>query len=164
MYGFTQANLTATGATGPTGPAGFSTNTGATGQTGATGSTGSTGPTGSISATITFTEGDNIPSAATINDYSISEGAFFKLTGTTASNINGIANGTAGRYIVIVNNTDTNQTFLQENTGSSASNRFVLGSANKTIGVNGTATFIYVTGLTISGSPGQSRWVLTSTS
>ena len=43
-----------------------------------------------------------------------------------------------------------------------ASNRFVLGVANKTINPNQTASFIYVTGLTISSVTSQSRWVLTS--
>ena len=59
-------------------------------------------------------------------------------------------------------NTTTGQIFNEENTGSLASNRFVLGVANKTIGVNSTATFIYVSDLTILGTGGQSRWVLTS--
>ena len=156
--GSTGAASTVTGPTGQAGP------TGHIGPTGPTGQQGVTGPTGTIAGSITFTEGSNIPSAANIDNYPLSEGAFFKLTGTTAGSLSGLAGGIAGRYIVIVNNTDKNQTFQQENVASSASNRFVLGSANKTIGVNGTATFIYVTGLTISGTPGQSRWVLTSTS
>jgi hypothetical protein len=145
--------LVANVATGPTGPTGAASTV-----------AGPTGPTGTLAGSINFTEGTNIPSAANIDNYALSVGAFFKLTGTTASTVSGFANGVAGRYIVIVNNTDKNQTFQQENTSSTASNRFVLGSANKTIGVNGTATFIYVTDLTISGSPGQSRWVLTATS
>jgi hypothetical protein len=62
-----------------------------------------------------------------------------------------------------VNNSNKNQTFAQEDTTSTASNRFVLGVANKTIGVNATATFMYVGGLTIGGSGSQSRWVLTAT-
>ena len=57
-----------------------------------------------------------------------------------------------------------NQTFSEEQTSSIASNRFILGVANKTIGVNSTATFIYVTDLTVGGTGSQSRWVLTSTS
>jgi len=72
-------------------------------------------------------------------------------------------NGVSGRYVVFVNNTDKNQTFTQETISSTGPARFILGVANKTIGVNQTATFIYVTGLTVGGVPGQSRWVLTAT-
>ena len=147
---------------GPTGYTGYTGPTGSTGFTGYTGNTGSTGATGIFTGTVDFTEGIPIPSAATINDFNLSNNSFFKISGSTASNIHGFANGTSGRFIIIVNNTDKNQTFLQENTGSLASNRFVLGQANRTIGVNQTVTFIYVTGLTIGGAAAQSRWVLVS--
>jgi hypothetical protein len=62
-----------------------------------------------------------------------------------------------------VNNTDKNQTFNQESTSSTISNRLQLGVSNKTIGINQTATFIYVTGLTVAAATGQSRWILTAT-
>jgi len=111
---------------------------------------------------LAFSEGTDIPSAANINNFDLDSESFFKITGTTASSISGFANGSSGRFIIVVNNTDKNQTFVQESANSSASNRFVLGQANRTIGVNSTATFIYVTGLTIGGTGGQSRWVLIS--
>ena len=57
-----------------------------------------------------------------------------------------------------------NQTFQQEATSSLAPNRFVLGSANKTVGVNSSITFIYATGLTIGGVASQARWVLVAAS
>jgi len=63
---------------------------------------------------------------------------------------------------VIINNTDKNQTFQQEDSNSSADNRFVLGVSNKSVGINQAATFIYVGGLTIGASTNQERWVLTS--
>jgi hypothetical protein len=163
--------LGVSGETGPTGPQGAtgaaSTVTGPTGSTGATGQVGATGPqgpTGTLQATVTFTEGSNIPSAANIDNYALGDGSFFKLTGSTAGNINGIANGTPGRYLVIVNNTTGNQTFKEEQSSSTASNRLILGTANKTVGVNGTITFIYVTGLTVNSVGSQSRWVMTSSS
>jgi len=153
------------GLTGPTGPQGFSI-TGATGATGITGATGPQGPigaTGTFSGTVTFSEGPSIPSAANIDNYNLPENSFFKISGTTSSNVNGFANGTSGRLIIVVNNTDKNQTFVQEAVSSTGSNRFVLGVANKTIGVNQSASFIYVTGLTVGGTGAQSRWVLTAT-
>jgi len=109
---------------------------------------------------LAFSEGTDIPSAANINNFDLDNESFFKITGTTASSISGFANGSSGRFIIVVNNTDKNQTFVQESSNSTASNRFVLGQANRTIGINSTATFIYVTGLTIGGVSGQSRWVL----
>lgn len=80
----------------------------------------------------------------------------------TLKEISGLADGVAGRYIVIINNTTKNQTFSEEDVGSTASNRFVLGVSNKSIGINGTVTLIYVSGLTVGGSGSQSRWVLTA--
>jgi hypothetical protein len=161
-----------TGATGPTGPTGAASTVpgptgpagadGATGATGPSGAKGATGPTGTVQSTINFTEGTNIPSASSLDDYPLSEGAFFKIIGGTASSITGLSGGISGRFIVVVNNTNKNQTFQQENTSSSSTNRLQLGVSNKTIGTNQTATFIYVTGLTVGGSPGQSRWLLTS--
>lgn len=115
-----------------------------------------------MTANLVYTEGSNIPSAANIDNYAISSGAFFKITGATASSISGFTGGTAGRLIIVVNNSTKNQNFVEESTSSTASNRFVLGTANKTININQTATFIYVTGLTIGALTNQSRWLLTS--
>lgn len=111
---------------------------------------------------LAFSEGASIPSTANVNNFNLDPNSFFKITGTTASSISGFANGSSGRYIIVVNNTDKNQTFVQESTNSADSNRFVLGQANRTIGVNSTAAFIYVTELTIGGVSNQSRWVLVS--
>ena len=101
-------------------------------------------------------------SGSNLNNYTLTDFSFFKLVNSLSGyNITGFAGGVSGRYIVIINNTSNNQTFQQESTSSVASNRFVLGVANKTIGINQSLTFIYVTGLTI-GTSGQSRWVLTA--
>lgn len=56
--------------------------------------------------------------------------------------------------------TGNNHTFKEDDTGSLVGNRFILGIANKTIATNQTATFIYVTGLTVGGTGAQSLWVL----
>jgi len=153
-----QGRQGSTGAQGSAGAQGAQGNQGSQGNQGYQGLQGDAGTVG----TINFTEGTSIPSAANIDNYALSAGALFKLTGTTSSSISGFANGTSGRYILVVNNTDKNQTFSQESSSSTASNRFVLGVSNKTIGVNQTATFIYVTGLTVGGNGSQSRWILTA--
>ena len=150
------------GTSGSNGSQGNQGYQGTAGSNGSQGNQGNQGSQGTFSGSVTFTEGTSIPSAANIDDYNLPSNSFFKISGATSSNINGFANGVSGLLVVVVNNTNKNQTFVQEATSSSASNRFVLGSANKTIGVNGTATFIYVTGLTIGGVGSQSRWVLTA--
>ena len=110
---------------------------------------------------LTLTEGTNIPSSLEINDFALSNNSFFKITGSTRSSINGFANGSSGRTIVVINTCNANQTFYSENTNSSAGNRFVLGISQLDIKTNGTITFVYVTGLKIGALTSQSRWVMT---
>ena len=141
----------------------WSNNT-ATGTQGIQGTQGTQGITGGLTGSVMFTEGTSIASAADIDNCEIDTGVFFKITGTTASTITGFTNGSAGRSIIIVNNTDQNQTFSRENSASAVSNRLMLGTAARTIGLGRAATFIYVTGLTVGGEENQSRWVLTATS
>jgi hypothetical protein len=152
-----------TGLTGATGATGLTGATGTTGKTGATGVTGATGPPGTFSGIVQFTQGTSIPSAANIDDYSLSSQSFFQITGSVASNVNGFSNGLSGRFLIVVNNSSENQTFIEEATSSLASNRFVLGGSDKIIAVNSSITFIYVTNLTVNSVTGQSRWVMTST-
>jgi hypothetical protein len=154
------------GATGPTGVAGTQGVTGATGPAGE-GATGPTGPQGSTPNSIVFTEGPNIPITADLDNYNLANPtlySFYKLVSSTSGqDINGFAGGVSGALLVIVNNTTNNHTFQQEAGSSLADNRFVLGVANKTIGPNQSATFVYVTGLTIGGVSPSSRWMLIST-
>jgi hypothetical protein len=135
---------------------------GLTGPQGCHGSQGYQGFQGSLTANLVYTEGSNILSSSNIDNYAIGNGTFFKITGTISSSIGGFTGGVSGRVIIIFNNTNENQTFLEESIDSNPSNRFVLGVSNKTININQTASFIYVTGLTIGGNSGQSRWILTS--
>lgn len=153
----------ATGVTGPYGQQGPQGPRGFTGLTGPTGATGATGAPGSFSGIVQFTEGTSIPSATNIDDYSLSEQSYFKITGSVASNVNGFANGLSGRFIIVVNNSSENQTFIEEATSSLASNRFILGGSDKILAVNSSITFIYVTDLTVDSVSGQSRWVMTAT-
>jgi len=150
------------GSAGTTGSSGSTGTSGSAGSSGTSGMTGTSGTSGAFTGTLTFTQGTDIPSASTVNDYNISAGSLFTITGTTASSITGFSNGVIGRYMLVVNGTDKNQTFQQENSGSLAPNRLVLGVSNKTIGINQTATFIYVGGLSIGGAPNQARWILTA--
>lgn len=169
----TAVNTGATGPTGPTGVTGVVGPTGITGITGPIGSIGLTGPTGpglGSAGAVIFTEGPiidmdaNLNPSPNMNNYLLTDFSFYKLTNASGSyNITGFAGGVNGKFIIVINNTGSNQTFQEENAGSTASNRFVLGVANKIIGINQSCTFIYATGLTISGSPGQARWILTST-
>lgn len=145
------------GATGPTGPRGLIGPAG--GPTGPQGSTGPTGPNGA-SGELLFTEGTNIASSANINNFALSANAsYYQITGSTASTITGFQGGTNGRIITIVNNTNTTQTFVSENAGSSASNRIYYNGANVILQPNDVIQFIYVTNL-ITPAAGSSRWLL----
>lgn len=148
------------GGTGPTGP------TGPPGDTGSDGPAGPKGDVGSFTGDLTMTKGININiTESPVNNYILIGGHSFYLIisdNDTTANITGIATGSPGRSLTLVNTSSATQTFIGEDTQSAASNRFVLGSANKQVGVNGTITFIYVNGLTIGSATNQSRWVMTS--
>jgi hypothetical protein len=94
--------------------------------------------------------------ASFINDVNISAHAFFKMVNAGINtNINGIANGENGRIIYLFNSTSKNITFVEEHPGSVATNRMILGVANKTINPDQVAVFIY--------STTKNRWILIST-
>ena len=94
--------------------------------------------------------------ASFINDVNISAHAFFKMVNAGINtNINGIANGENGRIIYLFNSTTKNITFVEEHPGSVATNRMILGVANKTINPDQVAVFIY--------STTKNRWILIST-
>jgi len=88
-----------------------------------------------------------------VNNIVISDHAFFRMTNAGVGvDINGIAGGENGRLIILMNATTKNITFQQQDAGSTDVNRFILGVANKTIGINQALTFIYNATL--------QRWVL----
>lgn len=150
----------AAGGTGPVGPAG---------PPGADGSVGPTGPQGnpgSFTGSLIMAKGIDIDvTDSPVNDYSlIGNHSFYLITSSndTAAEITGIATGSLGRSLTLVNTSSATQTFVEESEQSDASNRFVLGAENKLIDVNRSITFVYVTGLTIGSETGQSRWIMTS--
>jgi hypothetical protein len=140
---------------------------GSTGSTGLNG-TGPTGPQGPVPNVITFTEGpvidlDTNVSAGSLNNYVLGNYSFFKLSNASSGyNVTGFAGGVAGRQMILVNNTQQTHTFQDENTNSTASNRFILQTSTRTLGPNQTMTFLYVTGLTVGANPNQDRWILTA--
>ena len=90
------------------------------------------------------------------DNVNISDNAFFRLVNASANtDISGIANGENGRMIYIINQSGKNITFVDDDANSMPENRFLLGVANKTIGINQSITFIY--------SATLQRWVLVST-
>ena len=144
------------GVTGPTGARGF---TGAQGFTGPTGSQGpqglqgTPGPTGSFIGTVTFSQGSTINATGDINNFPLSDGTIFALTGPGGVNFNGLLNGTVGRFTIFLNNSAGNVVFKQEETTNTATSRFSLGTSQITVGTNSTITFIY--GSTTIGN----RWL-----
>jgi hypothetical protein len=141
--------------------------TGETGPPGDPGLTGATGPAGTFNGDLILTKGVDIVIASTpVNNYIlIGNRSFYTLTSSNATpaDIAGFSGGSLGRVLTIVNNTTVVQTFMHENAGSTAINRFSLsGSTDKPISVNGTISCIYVTGLTVGSATSQSRWVMTA--
>jgi hypothetical protein len=156
------------GSSGTSGTAGTSGTPGSSGTSGTAGTSGTPGSSGtsgiSFTGQLTLSQGPNIVSSGVnIDNYSLSSDSLFLVTGTGGINLTGFANGSVGRFVVITNTTGGNITFQQENTNSSASNRFILGVSNKTINVNQTVTFVYVSGLTVAGVANSARWILTAT-
>ena len=100
---------------------------------------------------------DNLRGAATvIHNVVISDHAFFRLTNASANfDITGFTGGENGRIIVVLNATNKNVTYQNDDNRSTAANRLILGVANKTINPNQAVTFMYSTAL--------SRWVLIAT-
>ena len=82
-----------------------------------------------------------------------SDKILFKLEGRTANyRITGIAGGTDGRKIILVNISTSNLRFMDENSNSQAANRLTILSNNIATSGQGTAEFIYDGGL--------QRWIL----
>lgn len=148
------------GGIGPTGPVGSA------GEDGIDGPTGPQGVPGSFTGSLTYAKGININvTDSPVNDYElIGTHSFYLITSSndTPADITGIATGSLGRSLTLVNTSSVAQTFLQEDSRSGEPNRFVLGAANVVVNTNRTITFIYVTGLTIGSEMNQSRWVMTS--
>ena len=80
----------------------------------------------------------------------------------SSANITGFMGGINGRLIIIINNSRTNQKFIQESSNSLVSNRFVLGTSNVTIDNGQTILFLYTMNITVGTTPGQNRWVMLS--
>lgn len=93
----------------------------------------------------------DVASAATITALD-STRSFVKLTGATATTIQGITAGVDGQRLVIVNLTGSNMTIANENAGATAANRIttMTGADVVTTG-NGSAELVYDTG--------SSRWI-----
>lgn len=95
----------------------------------------------------------DVASAATINALSYSP--FVRLTGTTATQLNGIGSGADGRRLVLYNGSTAVLTLSNENAGASASDRLKLPGGNDIeIDSFGSVAFVY--------DSGASRWVLQS--
>lgn len=91
-----------------------------------------------------------------LHNVTLTDHSFFRFVNASSGpNVTGFANGENGRVIVLINTSGKNITFQEQNTGSDAANRLILGVSNKTIGLDQSVTFIY------SGK--LNRWVLMAT-
>jgi hypothetical protein len=94
----------------------------------------------------------DVASAATIAALSSSK-SFVRLTGTTATDLQGITAGVDGQYLVFYNQTNQIATLKHESGSASAVNRlFLPGAIDMSVAAGSSAGLIYDTG--------QSRWVI----
>ena len=100
---------------------------------------------------------DALRGATTVlNNVVLSDHAFFRMINAGANtDVTGFTGGENGRLIVVLNSTNKNIVYQDEDTRSTAANRLVLGVANKSINPNQAVTFMYSTAL--------NRWVLIAT-
>lgn len=93
----------------------------------------------------------DVASAATITALASTNG-FVRLTGATATSLQGITAGVDGQVLRLFNNTAANMTIQHENAGATAANRITtMTGADIATTANGFAEFIYDTG--------SSRWI-----
>jgi hypothetical protein len=137
----------AAGAQGPQGPAGVAGAAGATGPAGSSGVISVTAPIvnggTSSAAALSLTIGSGLsvvggalavssvvvtPSSLTAdqNDWSIGTGDVFRVAGTAARNITGIAAGTSGLAILLINVGSFALTLKHQSASSTAANRFTV--------------------------------------
>ena len=100
---------------------------------------------------------DALRGATTVlNNVVLSDHAFFRMINAGANtDVTGFTGGENGRLIVVLNSTNKNIVYQDQDTRSTAANRLVLGVANKSINPNQAVTFMYSTAL--------NRWVLIAT-
>ena len=139
--------------------------TGSTGITGITGMTGLTGPAGQFTGS--YSQGSSVNITANVDNLSLLSGSnsVYIITSTGNYSIYGLAGGTVGRYVVIVNDSTHIITFHNEETSSTNTNRFYMrGGGNSTtiIPNHGSITLMYVSGLTAGVDTNTSRWVVVS--
>ncbi len=73
-------------------------------------------------------KGADYPTTGSQNDVNFGTGSLFSYTGAGTATFTGIAGGTNGRFIHIINNSASNITFTNEDTNSAAANRIITGS------------------------------------
>ncbi len=81
---------------------------------------------------------------ATVNDYNPSSQSIWRLSSGAAVSITGIAGGTDGRLLSIINVGSNNIVLSNQNSGSQPANRIITGTgANLTLRANNAATLLY---------------------
>jgi hypothetical protein len=72
-------------------------------------------------------------STGTINNASTAGASIVRFTGSTARNLTGLANGTDGKRVILMNASGTDLTLNGSSSSSSVGNRFLLSASNETI-------------------------------
>lgn len=135
---------TGAGATGPAGAAGAAGATGPTGASGSSGSSGATGPTGPTGSAGVAVVASPSQITANQNDYNPGSGDIFRLDADAARSVSGIAGGSSGRCVLLVNVGSFAVTLNHQSASSTAANRIISPTAaDYEIAANGASVALF---------------------
>jgi alpha-tubulin suppressor-like RCC1 family protein len=97
---------------------------------------------------VAFRKGVDYSTTGTTNDTPFTNNSLVRLTGAGAQTLSGIAGGTDGKLLTIMNAGVATATLQNQNTGSVAANRIITGTgADMTIGVDQSVLMVYDSGV-----------------
>lgn len=120
-----------------------------------------------VSGNVAYKHGTDFATTGTSNDVSFGSGTLFRLTGASSQTITGIASGTDGRQLTLMNTASQAATLANNSASSVAANRIITGTGSDlTIAAGASVSLVYdssaslwhVVG-TISGSQSGGSYV-----
>ncbi|MDL2342273.1 MAG: hypothetical protein QFB87_04320, partial [Patescibacteria group bacterium] len=104
----------------------------------------------SVSGTAAFLKGTDYVTTGTTNDVAFGAGSLIRLTGASAQTITGIAGGTDGRILTLVNAAAQGATISNNSASSAAANRIITGTgADVTLPAGASITLAYDSGASL---------------
>lgn len=109
-----------------------------------------TNSTVSVDGSVAYRKGVDFATTGTSNDVDFGTGALFRLTGSSTQTITGIAAGTDGRIMTLVNAASQAATLANNSSSSSAANRIVTGTGSDlNIAAGASVSLVYDSGASL---------------